>query len=139
MLPTKCINFKLGLTKLGAETNLDTNNGALLNSLPRDDFGASRALGLENRRDLDHLSCDFVVMGPLEVDASVVVVEGRNPFFGRAHIRQIAQFGVHIFEGSTDVCLILFFTHIVTGHEGVGSSFFNPGGGLNNVRAENGR
>ena len=139
MLSTKSINFKLRLAKLGAECNLDTNNGALFNSLPRDDFGAPGALGLEKRRDLDHLSFDFVVMGPLEVDASVVFVEGRNPFFGRAHIRQIVQFGVDIFQGSTDVCLILFFTNIVTGHEGVGGGFFNPGGGLNNVRAENGR
>jgi hypothetical protein len=67
VFPTKC---ELRLAKLGAECNLDTNNGALLHSLPRDDFGGPRALGLKNWRDLDHLSFDFVEMGPLEVDAS---------------------------------------------------------------------
>ena len=130
VLPSKCINFKLWLAKSETEFNLDTNNGTLLDSLPRDDFGAAWALGLENWRDFNHLSFDFIIMGPLEVDRSVFFVKGRNPFFGSAHVWQIAQVGVHIFQCITDVCLILFFANIVTGHEGVGGGFFNPSGGL---------
>ena len=41
VLPSKCVNFKLWLAKSEAEFNLDTNNGTLLDSLPRDDFGAA--------------------------------------------------------------------------------------------------
>jgi hypothetical protein len=77
-------------------------------------------------------------MRPSEIDASIILIEGRNPFIGGMHIRQVAQFGVHIFQNSIDVYLILFFINIVIYHEGVGGSFFNPDGDLNNVRVEDG-
>ena len=38
VLPTKSVNFKLLSAKL-EECNVGTNNGALLDSLPRNDFG----------------------------------------------------------------------------------------------------
>ena len=77
MLPMKRANFKLPSAKLGAECNVDTNNSVLLNSLPRDDFSAPLHLRLDKRRDIKHLSFDFVLMGPLEVDTSIIFVERR--------------------------------------------------------------
>ena len=63
MVPTKSVNTR--------------TMGVLFDSLPREDFSAHWDLRLDNWKDVEHLSLDFVLMAPLEVDASVIFIESR--------------------------------------------------------------
>ena len=63
MVPTKNVNAR--------------TMGVLFNSLQREDFSAHWDLRLDNWKDVEHLSLDFVLMAPLEVDTSVIFVESR--------------------------------------------------------------